>query len=178
VARFGRGDSVHITYDSDLSNKYLVNDMPKITVEVECSITCDNVEIAAIYKNHKIEYSEKCNFDSAINNPTAVSDIKNSLEKTGNTPFEFAKIGINIQDNLFIPKSVINNIRRNFVEFLRKEIIRLNSFYNTKSSHNNSLDFGKKYQISSIENSDIIIADKIDFDSLNCKSSTKIVLNS
>ncbi len=174
---FGRGDSVHITYDSDLSNKYLVNDMPKITVEVECSITCDNVEIAAIYKNHKIEYSEKCNFDSAINNPTAVSDIKNSLEKTGNTPFEFAKIGINIQDNLFIPKSVINNIRRNFVEFLRKEIIRLNSFYNTKSSHNNSLDFGKKYQISSIENSDIIIADKIDFDSLNCKSSTKIVLN-
>lgn len=178
---FSRGDIVNITLDSNLRQKFENPILPKIKVTVSCNIKNDSVHFVADYKNNKIEYFEKCNFELASNNPASIDEIKKQLCKTGDTPFEFEIDDIKIYENLFIPKSLINGIRRNFTDFLRVEIIKINSrkkgAISNKIAQNEIAVFKQKYQILSPENSDIIITDKIDFDGEKLKSITKIVVN-
>ena len=155
--------------------------MPKIKVDLNCTISNSQVKIDAKANNHIFNYLEVCNFEFAKNSITSIDEIKNQFNKTGGTPFEFSNIQVEMEEKLFIPKSIVNNIRRNLIEFLKGEIIKINMPVKKEESvfagQNYLLNFNKKYKIKSYDNSDIIIADKIDFDGLNCKSTTKIVLN-
>ena len=85
----------------------------------------------------------------ALNSPISEDRIKHQFNKTGNTPFEFKEININIDDNLYIPHiSDINNLRRQCLDKLQNIIyekycnnsIMLNtaSFLGEKTLNNNS----------------------------------------
>lgn len=59
----------------------------------------------------------------AINQPMDVSRIEKQMRKTGNTPFEFEKIDIELHGNLFMPMQSLNELRRNALEELEKRIV-------------------------------------------------------
>ncbi len=54
----------------------------------------------------------------ATNKATDAATIEEKLRKTGNTPFEFDKLDIEIADNLFIPIGKINAMRREALDLL------------------------------------------------------------
>ena len=56
---FCRGDKVHITLDSALTEKFLNDVMPKILLEIDCKISQKNVIVNAMYKNN---LHGKCKF--------------------------------------------------------------------------------------------------------------------
>ncbi len=58
--------------------------------------------------------------------PITIEKIKEQLLKTGNTPFEIANLKVDIDENLFLPVSKINEFRRIAFEEYEKSIIALN----------------------------------------------------
>ena len=92
-----------------------------------------------IYSNKKIKVYIKClNFEveskflydfipqKAQNAPVTKEKVKEQFNKTQDTPFEFSNIEIDMEDNIFIPTSVLNNIRRTAISNIEEKI--LNSF--------------------------------------------------
>ena len=49
--------------------------------------------------------------------------IEKQMRKTGNTPFEFENIDIELHGNLFVPMQSLNELRRNALEELEKQIL-------------------------------------------------------
>lgn len=60
---------------------------------------------------------------AATNLPTTKERIKTQLEKTGNTPFYFKTIEINMDNNLYLPISKINELRRNALQEYENQFI-------------------------------------------------------
>ena len=58
--------------------------------------------------------------------PITIDKIKEQLLKTGNTPFEIANLKVDIDENLFLPVSKINEFRRMAFDEYEKSIIALN----------------------------------------------------
>lgn len=180
---FCRGDKVHITLDSALTKKYSCDTLPKILLELDCTISQNKFCIDAIYNNQKISYFENVSFETAKKLETDRAEIAKQLSKTGDTPFDFDIKNIKLLNKLFIPKSILNNIRRNFVQFLQEQIIKINrkNWQNERDNNytnkKNTFEFTKKYNVISPDNSDIVICDKIDFSAKNDESIIKIVLN-
>lgn len=59
----------------------------------------------------------------AINQPMDASRIEKQMRKTGNTPFEFEQLDIELKGNLFMPMQSLNELRRNALEKLEKQIV-------------------------------------------------------
>lgn len=59
----------------------------------------------------------------AINNPVTKERIITQLSKTGNTPFEFNKIKVILDDNLYINISDLNELRRKALEDVSNYLI-------------------------------------------------------
>lgn len=85
---------------------------------IVASIKCDDdvIELSSLV-------SEK-----AINSPTTKEDVVKRLSKLGNTPFVINDCFVSIDDNIFIPVKVLNDIRRNLVD--RLITLRENKSYN------------------------------------------------
>lgn len=75
--------------------------------------------------------------EEALNRPLTKERVLEQMSKTGQTPFEFTNIDISMDENISIPISEINNIRRNALEQLEmKRAI--------KYTRNLSYDFEEK----------------------------------
>ncbi len=61
--------------------------------------------------------------EEAINQPMDTARIEKQLRKTGNTPFEFEDLEVELQGNLFVPMQSINELRRNALEMLQEKIV-------------------------------------------------------
>lgn len=109
--------------------------------------------------NNSIYYNETAiveldTFPTIANNSPITKDvIISQISKTGNTPFVFEKIIINLDNNLFVPIKTLNDLRRNALDKLQKIIIekhinskRLN--LNIKKSKNIFYSKGTKNTIS------------------------------
>ncbi len=64
--------------------------------------------------------------EKANKKSTTKENIKEKLEKLGNTPFICENINFKMEDNLFIPISYVNNLRRTLVEKLKEKRMNLN----------------------------------------------------
>jgi len=62
------------------------------------------------------DYSMK--LEKGINRITNEEDIKGCFSRLGKTPFELSNIRVDISEGLFVPLSVLNNIRREYFEGL------------------------------------------------------------
>lgn len=178
---FDRGDKVHITFDSNLKRKYEINEMPKILLDTKIELAKNEVKIRAKYKNKIIDYNTNCKFDLAQNCATSAEEVEKQFAKTGGTPFEFTHIEVKIFDNLFVPKSVINNVRREYLAWLERQTIDINAeifSQNKKTFCKKAVeDFLKNHEVLSDKSSHIVICDKVDFDTKNDNTLIKIVLN-
>ena len=139
IVTFGRmkgnikvGDTIYKIVDKNLFST-VQNSLNDETIKIK--LNC-NLEIKA---NQKISVSIKCidyniedSFifdyvpDIAKNAPITTEKILNQFNKTLYTCFEFNPIKIDLDDNLFIPTSIINEIRRQAINRIEEKI--LNSF--------------------------------------------------
>ena len=88
--------------------------------------------------------------EKATSKPTTEYDILEKLNKTGNTPYEFKNLDIKVPDNIFIPISIINNIRRDILDKLSNDRINFDNKY-VKNDYNLSLKDTNIDNIISIE---------------------------
>lgn len=77
----------------------------------------------SVYYNEVVTATSEVIPSEAQNSPTTKEKIINQISKTGNTPFEFEDIKLELDDNLFIPVSSLNELRRNALEELMSRII-------------------------------------------------------
>lgn len=59
----------------------------------------------------------------AQNQPMDAARIEKQMRKTGNTEFEFAKLSVEINGNIFLPMQSLNNIRREALEKLEALVV-------------------------------------------------------
>lgn len=125
-----------------------------------------------IYKNLNITSTLDVLPVEAKNRPISKDDIIAQINKTNSTPFSFANIKVNLDDNLFLPKvSSLNELRRTALEnvenFAISNIQRISDGINYNACNensknaNNSNSNGNK--ISVLLN---ILNDKYDYSSL------------
>lgn len=82
-----------------------------ISIEIEDKITGIKIKSQSIIEAKK-----------ADNMGITKERIKEQLSKTGNTIFKFEKIDINIEENVVIPISTLNELRRNVLEKVEETI--------------------------------------------------------
>ena len=109
-------DLVYKTQDYLLNEEYSkVSKKIDVCFRVKASIS-DGLDIEISDGNNTISLNDKV--DIAKNYPITYDDIKRSITKLGNTPFECSKIDISLEDNLFIPVKRLNELRRELVDKL------------------------------------------------------------
>ncbi len=59
----------------------------------------------------------------AINHPMDKTRIEKQMRKTGNTPFEFEQLEIDLCGNLFLPMQELNELRRNGLQALYRKMV-------------------------------------------------------
>ena len=62
--------------------------------------------------------------EEATGRPAAGEDIRGRLGKTGGTPYKFADIILDMDDNCFLPVSAVNELRRRAIDALTEERLK------------------------------------------------------
>ena len=117
-------DSISPTFKEDKEFKkqnlsvklYILKNTP-MKLEVYCN------DINSVYYNEVVTVTSEAIPSEAKNSPTTKEKIITQISKTGNTPFEFENIELELDDNLFVPVSSLNELRRNALEELMSKII-------------------------------------------------------
>ena len=158
IVTFGRmkgninlGDTIYKITDKNLSStvQNSINN-ENIKVRLNCNLKIKTGQkISVFVKCLNFDIEDNFNFehipDVAKNAPITTEKILNQFNKTLNTCFEFNKIDIDLDDNLFIPTSIINEIRRQAINrieekildsFKRKIDLKIEDTYTNKESSN------------------------------------------
>ncbi|MBR6253553.1 MAG: U32 family peptidase [Clostridia bacterium] len=90
--------------------------------KVDCKITIKEYTPITLTIND-FDYVSDIIPEKAINASTPKSKIVEQLRKTGNTPFEINILEIDMDDNIFLPISKINEVRRNAFEEYEKDVL-------------------------------------------------------
>lgn len=101
--------------------------------------------------------------EDSINRCISASDIENKLSKLGNTPYRCNDIEMDIDDNIFIPISEINNIRRELTDnlsLIRKNILKRADF-DLKLDDNNI-----NRSVSTIKNISVLVRNEEQLESI------------
>ncbi len=113
----------------------------KITVSIKAIIN-EPLTITFQDNYHTVTKTGKI-VEKSMNNPTTKNDIINQISKLGNTPYFINNIKSNIDNNIFIPISEINNLRRELTDELSKLRTIKNDKFIKNQVHNN-LSYTKK----------------------------------
>ena len=137
IVTFGRmkgniniGDKIFKIADKNLS-AYALESFNKenIKVPIECNISIkknEKIKIDAIVPTFNFKYSLAYDYipEQAKSAPISIEKIKEQFSKTLNTCFAFSKLSIDLDDNLFIPVSTINDIRRTVLMDIENKIYK------------------------------------------------------
>ncbi|MEA4956134.1 MAG: U32 family peptidase [Methanobrevibacter sp.] len=152
------GDKVYISYSKSIhkelkkyKKEFIQSKIPislnmflddKLNIKVNINYTLNDDMI-------EFEYIASSKFEKAINRPIKKEEIEKQLSKTGNTPFFVDRTEINnFKNDIFIPVSKLNEIRR---EILEKATETLLNYYKTDKNKINDAKsrlnrFVKKYK--------------------------------
>lgn len=136
------GTEVFISYSAkthenlkQFKNETIKSKIPiNVTFNFQNDLTA-NIKVEYYLNNELINFRHKgiARFEEAKNRPITKESIIKQLEKTGGTPFYMGKITFNeMPDNLFIPISGLNKIRREILD--KAEELLLNHYTPTKKS--------------------------------------------
>lgn len=127
-----KGDRVYKT-SSALLNKFLKEEYKKEMKKREFNVNLNILKdknISVSVKELNISYDFCYIPQEAQNKMVKITDLENAFSKTQDTPFKFTLKGTNVEDGLFVPVSVLNNIRRDLVEKINENI---KSLYNREN---------------------------------------------
>lgn len=121
---------VYKTIDRKL-NDYIINtsnNLRKVSISGEFIVNKNKIIFTFTDKitNEKIVLNNLV--FQAKSKPTTETEIREKLNKLGNSIYVFDNLKISVPDNIFIPMTVINNLRRNMVEIITKN--RVNTYGN------------------------------------------------
>ncbi len=143
-----KGDKVYKTV-SDKLNKEIVQIASRENIKrpINAKITLKEnekikLEIEDLWSNIKLIEVEDTIVKKADNNGISKERIKEQLSKTGNTPFEINEIQVIADNNIIVPISSLNSIRRSSLEKLKDKLIQ--SFKRNKKVEIGSNNKNKK----------------------------------
>lgn len=119
--------SARQSFENAENKKILINGI--ITIKKEqpmcMQIICTNTRHSSDnYHNIKINVKSSIIPEEAQNSPLTADRVEKQIRKTGNTPFEFENIKIELDDNCYIPSiSSLNELRRTALEMLEAKVI-------------------------------------------------------
>jgi len=100
-----------------LNIKLFIQNNKNISAVVNSCSKCD------LYKNLNFEYTSNIIPNTSINKPLDQDTIIKQFSKTNNSIYEFKKIKIILDDNLFLPISSLNDLRRTILENIEKQTL-------------------------------------------------------
>lgn len=146
IATFGRmkgnikvGDKIYKITDKNLSKEALdsfAKENKKTYLACSLEIHSNRKIVVNVHSlDFNLEELFEYNYipEFATNAPITKEKIITQFNKTLNTCFEFSKININMDENLFIPTSILNDIRRTAINLIETKII--NSFKRNTDSN-------------------------------------------
>ncbi len=133
-----KGDEVYRTKNAalieEIRKKYIAEDK-KILIEGEFSAVCgekatlsvwysaDNIRLNFDSKLKVTAYGDIC--ERADKRPVDEKSVLKSISQTGGTDFVFKNLDINIEGNIFLPVSMLKNMRRTALDMLREKILNI-----------------------------------------------------
>lgn len=96
---------------------------------------------SGFYKNLEYVATSEIFPSAALNKPISREKVSEQISKTGNTEFEFINLEIDLDDNLFIQMSVLNDLRRNAISELENIVIKTHTHNITNTNINYENDF-------------------------------------
>lgn len=140
----------------------------KINFDLLLKIGEQAVLTASVGNNSVVIKSEEI-CETSLKNPATKEIIYEQLEKLGNTIYELENLTINIDDNVFVRKSTLNQLRRHATEMLyekgaknyKRNSIKSISRNEAFSFINKDVDIQPKLSLKINSNEEIILADKV-----------------
>ncbi len=96
-------------------------DTSKIPVDVEIKITPNGIGIKGDTRHFSFSRDFCVKLEKGIHRTTDAENIKACFSRLGETPFELAGIHTEISGELFVPLSVLNEIRRDYFQIFCEE---------------------------------------------------------
>ena len=109
------------------------------------------LEIKDLWTGLEFVSVEETIVNKADNNGISVERIEEQLSKTGNTPFEIKEIEVVLDDNVIVPISSLNSIRRSSIQKLENKL--LEGF-----KRNKKVKLEKKEEITNYKNSEVKVS--------------------
>lgn len=123
--RIRAGDSVYRTSDKELLKRLqktyqLPDTIKKLEIYGHLTAKLGKPMELKVWEDegHYLSVTGDFRCEEAKNQPITEDDLQEQLNKLGNTPYKFGSLELNIDNNLFIPISKINELRRKAVEEL------------------------------------------------------------
>lgn len=114
------GDKVYKIASKELTKQILETlqgENKKIAVAGKITIKSnEKISMKIENKTLQTEYISNVIPEPAKNVPITKENVMKQINKTGNTPYEFAQVEIELGDNLFVPNSALNEVRREALE--------------------------------------------------------------
>lgn len=145
-----------ITDKSLLSNSLESYNKEYKKTSLDCKLKIKNGQKIEVYVK-SIDFMVENSFiydfipNTAQNAPLTIDKVKNQFNKTLNTCFEFSNIKIDLDNNLFIPTSILNDIRRQALAEIEEKILK--SFKRTSEVEY----IGKNFNSSNIDSQEKVI---------------------
>ncbi len=90
----------------------------KMPVNLEVRIESNSIAVSGTVMQFVFKKNYPLCLEKSINRTTNEEDIKGCFSRLGKTPFELKNICVDISEELFVPLSVLNNIRREYINEL------------------------------------------------------------
>ncbi len=155
------GDKIYKINSKSLLEKAKLSYLKEyITQVLNCTILITNyapilVKIYCPNFNKTIEFTYNYIPQPSQNQPLTKDKIINQFNKTSDTPFNFKEFNISLDDNLFLPISVLNELRRIGIEKIETAItdaFKRSHINNNKSQKKCIYDSNKESKISLLLN--------------------------
>lgn len=123
-----KGNLVYKSYDKELMDtlaKSYEKNIRYMAIHGEFSAKVGEPMYIKIYNDSGLFIENKGNIvDSAKNQPITVDKINEQLSKTGNTPFKFVSLELDIDNNIYIPISQLNEFRRESIQLFENKLLK------------------------------------------------------
>ena len=132
-------DLVSVTQDYLLGKEFENISEKKINVTFDVKCNLNSSLVVSISDGENTVTLEDGNIESALNVPTSKEVIIEKLSKLGDTPFTCNDFNIELDENVFVPMKVLNELRRRVCE----ELINIRRDKKKEVIINNNINFDK-----------------------------------
>ena len=136
---FDSDDIVSITQDYLLGKEFENISEKKINVTFDVKCNLNSSLVVSISDGENTVTLEDGIIDKALNVPTSKEVIIEKLNKLGDTPFVCNDFNIELDENVFVPMKILNDLRRRVCE----ELINIRRDNKKEVIYNNNISFDK-----------------------------------